>query len=143
MLAADKSMTLRMKKKFTWFSRFLMLLYAVTVCLLCFGHFDGSISMGEDWFGIPKDKAAHFLMFLPFPILMYMAFHTHRGKPWRLILFMVLTILIGAAVGGGIELLQMTTAYRSCDIMDFRADCLGLLAGSVLTMMYAAISKKW
>ena len=143
MHAGDNSKTSLMKRKFTWLSRGLMLLYAMTVCLLCFTHFDGSINMNEEWFGIGKDKIAHFLMFLPFPILMYMAFHTHHGNPWRLIIFMTVTILIGAAAGAGIELLQMTTKYRSCDILDFRADCIGLLAGSFLVMIYAAVSRKW
>ena len=135
MSAGDKSKTSLMKLKFTWLSRGLMLLYAMTVCLLCFTHFDGSINMNEEWFGIGKDKIA--------PILMYMAFHTHHGNPWRLIIFMTVTILIGAAAGAGIELLQMTTKYRSCDILDFRADCIGLLAGSFLVMIYAAVSRKW
>ena len=108
-----------------------------------FDYVKGADNMNEEWFGIGKDKIAHFLMFLPFPILMYMAFHTHHGNPWRLIIFMTVTILIGAAAGAGIELLQMTTKYRSCDILDFRADCIGLLAGSFLVMTYAAVSRKW
>ena len=58
-------------------------------------------------------------------------------------LFMLATLIAGTAAGAGIEIIQQMTGYRSCDIMDFRADCLGLLAGAVLTTIYGAASKKW
>lgn len=133
----------KMKNKKIIISRILMFVYAALVCVLCFARFGNGFDMNSEWLGIPKDKIAHFFLFLPFPILMYMAFHMHKGKPVRLVLFMLLTLLIGAAAGAGIELIQMTTGYRSCDIMDFRADCVGLLCGSIAVMIYGAASRKW
>lgn len=132
-----------MENKTIVISRILMSVYAATVCILCFMRLGNGIDMGSEWLGIPKDKIVHFFLFLPFPVLMYMAFHRHKGKPDRLVLFLLLSILIGAAAGAGIELLQMTTGYRSCDIMDFRADCIGLLCGSIAVMTYGAASRKW
>lgn len=132
-----------MKNKTIIIARILLLVYAAMVCLLCFMRLGNGIDMSSEWLGIPKDKIAHFFLFFPFPILMYAAFHMHRSKPVRLILFLLLTLVIGAAAGAGIELIQMTTDYRSCDIMDFRADCIGLLCGSILVMIYGAASRKW
>lgn len=132
-----------MKNKTIIIARILLLVYAAMVCMLCFMRLGNGIDMSSEWLGIPKDKIAHFFLFFPFPILMYAAFHMHRGKPVRLILFLLLTLVIGAAAGAGIELIQMTTDYRSCDILDFRADCIGLLCGSILVMIYGAASRKW
>ncbi|MBO8456500.1 MAG: VanZ family protein [Bacteroidetes bacterium] len=132
-----------MKNKTIIIARILLLVYAAMVCLLCFMRLGNGIDMSSEWLGIPKDKIAHFFLFFPFPILMYAAFHMHRSKPVRLILFLLLTLVIGAAAGAGIELIQMTTDYRSCDILDFRADCIGLLCGSILVMIYGAASRKW
>lgn len=132
-----------MKNKTIIIARILLLVYAAMVCMLCFMRLGNGIDMSSEWLGIPKDKIAHFFLFFPFPILMYAAFHMHRSKPVRLILFLLLTLVIGAAAGAGIELIQMTTDYRSCDILDFRADCIGLLCGSILVMIYGAASRKW
>lgn len=134
-----------MGMKVSYLSRILLLLYVAAVCLLCFLHIGNGISMNDTWLGFPRDKVLHFLMFLPFPVLMYMAFHKPKpaGRPWRLIFFLLVTIVIGAIAGGAIELIQKATGYRSCDILDFRADCIGLLAGSIIMLIYGAISKKW
>lgn len=132
-----------MRTRISYVSRILLLLYATAVCLLCFLQLGNGLNMNETLLGFPKDKVLHFLMFLPFPVLMYLAFHKAAGKPWRLIFFLLVTIIIGAAAGGAIELIQKTTGYRSCDILDFRADCIGLFAGSIAVLIYGAISKKW
>ena len=132
-----------MKNRIITISRILMLVYAAMVCVLCFMRPGNGVDMSGEWLGIATDKIAHFFLFLPFPVLMYMAFHRHKGKPVRLVLFLVLTLLIGAAAGAGIELIQLGTGYRSCDIMDFRADCIGLLCGSIAVMTYGAVSRKW
>lgn len=132
-----------MKNRTIIISRILLFVYAAMVCALCFMRLGKGIDMSSEWLGIPKDKIAHFLLFFPFPILMYIAFHMHKGRPVRLLLFLLLALIIGAAAGAGIELIQMTTGYRSCDIMDFRADCIGLLCGSIAVMTYGAASRKW
>ena len=47
------------------------------------------------------------------------------------------------SLAGAIELIQQETGYRSGDVLDFRADCIGLMTGAVLMLAYAAILKKW
>ena len=114
-------------------SRYLLILYIIAVAILCFGRFSGGIDMSSEWFGIPKDKIAHFSMFLPYPVLMYLAFY-RPGSISGLILFLVAVILVGGILAGGTELVQGMLQYRSADITDFRADCLGILTGSVITV---------
>lgn len=47
--------------------------------------------------------------------------------------------IAGCLIGGGIELIQGLTDYRSCDIMDFRADATGLVIGSLITLFIYTI----
>lgn len=132
-----------MDKRLKYFSRILLGLYIIAVCLLCFMRFSTGIDMSSTWFGIPKDKVVHGLMFFPFPILMSMAFFRANGRPLKRIVFLTVCIIIGAIAGGAIELIQQETGYRSGDVLDFRADCIGLMTGAVLMLAYAAILKKW
>lgn len=114
-------------------SRFLLILYIIAVAILCFGRFNGGIDMSSELFGIPKDKIAHFTMFLPYPILMYLAFY-RPGSKVRLVLFLTAVIIAGGILAGATELIQGMLQYRSADITDFRADCLGILSGSIITV---------
>lgn len=118
-------------------------LYFIAVGILCFCRFDGGIDLPSTFWGIPQDKVAHFLMFLPYPILTALALHTSKGEPRRMILFLLCIVMAGTVIAGGTELIQATTGYRESDIYDFRADCLGIFTGSVLTLIYGALSRKW
>ncbi|MGN0189164.1 MAG: VanZ family protein [Candidatus Cryptobacteroides sp.] len=123
--------------------RVLLVLYFIAVGILCFCRFDGSIDLPATFWGIPQDKVAHFLMFLPYPILTALALHTSKGNPKGLILFLLWIVIAGAVIAGATELIQGTTGYRESDITDFRADCIGIFTGSVLTLIYGAVSRKW
>lgn len=113
-------------------TRIILVLYMLSVILLCFINFGDGVDISSDIFGIPADKAVHFLMFFPFPILSVMSFHKDTWSKGRFTLFMTAVLVTGAIAGGTIELLQGMSAYRSCDIGDFRADCIGLLSGAVI-----------
>ena len=76
-------MWLPMKKRTRYISRVLMLLYIAAVCLLCFADIRTDIGVNSTLLGIPADKIVHFTMFLPFPALMYAAFHRQERKPAR------------------------------------------------------------
>lgn len=125
------------------FPKVLLVLYFIAVGILCFCRFDGGLDLPSTLWGIPQDKVAHFLMFLPYPILAALALHTSKGDPKRLVLFLLCIVIAGAVIAGATELLQGTTGYRESDIADFRADCLGIFTGSVLTLVYGALSRKW
>lgn len=123
--------------------RLLALLYLGAIAYLCFGHFTPDDSVPRAIFGIPSDKIAHFSMFFPFPIITLYAFHRSNGRPGRFFLFLALSYLCGILLAMGTELVQGTTAYRSADVLDFLADSLGMMAGSVIVIIIRSIGRKW
>lgn len=132
-----------MIKKFSYyFIRVILVVYLASVFLLCFLNMGNVPSMNMEWFGIPKDKVAHFLMFLPFPILMALTFSKRSWSTGKFMLFLLMTAVSGAAAGGGIELLQGLSEYRSCDINDFKADCIGIAVGIALSLCGWAAAKR-
>ena len=52
----------------------LFVLYVAAVLFCCFVRFESLPEVGRSFLGIPADKAAHFLMFLPWPALFSLAF---------------------------------------------------------------------
>ena len=129
-----------MKKKAIWTIIFIVYLAVVfTLCLVNFGPMD---DMPSKIAGIDTDKIVHFLMFAPFPFLCYKVFHRCEGKPYNLVGFVLLALVIGLLLGGGIELLQGAVG-RNTDIMDFRADALGIGCCCVGLLIYSAVSRKW
>ena len=51
-------------------------------------------------------------------------------------------MLAGILLGGAIEGLQGLSGYRSCDIGDFWADCIGILLGGGLVLHRKRIKSK-
>ena len=74
-------------------------------------------------------------MFFPYPALVTLVFARSGWKAPRFTGFLLLVLVSGIIAGGAIELLQGLSGYRSCDIRDFRADCLGLFSGAALTIL--------
>ena len=110
----------------TILARILFVVYLAAIAFLCFMHADKLPDMQKTLFGIPTDKVAHFLMFLPFPILAFLAYDHVTNKVWSAVLFAVLTFAVGAAIAWGTEYVQGMLPYRSRDIADLRADLLAL-----------------
>lgn len=129
------------KKSLT--ARILLIIYIIAVFVLCFANFSDTngLEFPKYIFGIPMDKAVHFTMFLPYPLLMYYSFRRHDEKRLPFILFMIATFASGLAISGGTEIVQGLLGYRSEDPIDFLADCLGLLTGSFLTIVILFILK--
>lgn len=126
----------------SYLSRIVLVLYVISVCLLCFLNLGPGIEMSSEWFGIPKDKIAHFLMFFPYPALVTLVFYKPGWKISRFVGFLLIVLVSGMVAGGLIEIIQSFSDYRSCDINDFRADCLGLFSGAVLTLtIWLAVRK--
>ncbi|MCD8208606.1 MAG: VanZ family protein [Bacteroidales bacterium] len=122
--------------------RLLLVVYIAAILYLCFSRMDAKFLAGS-WLGIPKDRLAHFAMFLPFAFLMYLSFHRSTRRWWTLLLFLLLVLVIGAALGAGIEWVQEGLDYRTADIGDFVADCAGVAAGAVFTFIWGAIFRNW
>lgn len=131
-----------MKVKPVIIHRILFVVYILAVSYLCFGHFEPNDDIPRNLFGIPADKVAHFLMFLPFIPLTYLSFYAFKGKMSSLVLFCAMMFGIGGILAGGIEIVQGMTTYRSKDIFDFVADGLGLCTGVLVTILYAHISHR-
>ena len=119
----------------TILARILFFLYLVAIAFLCFMHVDKLPDVQKFILGIPTDKMAHFLMFLPFPILAYLAYDHLTNKVWSAILFALATFVIGCLLAYGTEYVQGRLPYRSMDIKDFKADALALAISSVFVFI--------
>ena len=79
------------------------------------------------------DKIAHFILYAGLCLFWFMSLHVFKTKS-SLLLASLLSILLG----GVIEILQgVLSIYRTTDIFDFVANCLG-----VLTMALIIYTKK-
>lgn len=110
----------------TILARILFILYLAAIAFLCFMHADKLPDMQKTLLGIPSDKVAHFLMFLPFPILAFLAYDHVTNKFWSAVLFAVLTFAVGAGIAWLTEYVQGMLPYRSREIADLKADLLAL-----------------
>ncbi len=115
--------------------RVLMLLYLVAVCLLCFANL-GNMGPQEQIWGMPTDKLAHFLLFLPFPLLAWGCTLSEKESVPRILGLILLFFLLGAALGFSTEYIQDYLPNRRRDTMDFLADLCGITAASLSLMIY-------
>ena len=126
-----------MTKKLRTFFQVAFYLYLVAVAVLCFGNFSNLPSVSNTFLGIPTDKVVHFCMFFPFPILAFLAYDKLTGTRRSVIIFALVTFLIGCLIAAGTELGQaLLTKHRSGDPADFLADFLALFTGSALATWF-------
>lgn len=109
----------------------LFALYVCAVLFLCFGHFESMPEIGKTLLGIPTDKVAHFLMFLPLPVLGYLAFSKEYGKGDGLVKTITWISVLGCIFAALTEAGQMLISFREGDLMDYFADFLGILTGAL------------
>lgn len=120
----------------------LFIIYIVAVAALCFMKTDGLPQVERTFFGLPMDKVAHFVMFMPFPILATLAF-VHKETPsLRAIAVLLLILAVGAGAAYGTEQIQSMTDYRSYDITDFYADMAGMGTGALITAAYILMHRR-
>lgn len=127
-------MTLTIKRKHFFIALFCI--YIVAVILLCVIRTDSMPEMPRNLFGIPMDKVVHFIMFLPFPILGYIAFHNLGIGLWREIAVLFTLIVLGVVFAYSTERLQALTDYRSYEMADFFSDLTGIAAGGIMVIAY-------
>ncbi len=130
----------------TILARILFVMYLACIAFLCFMHVDKLPEVQKFIFGIPTDKVVHFLMFMPFPILAYLAYDHLTNKVWSAVLFAVATLVIGCLIAYGTEYVQGRLPYRSMDIKDFKADALALTISTaavfIIDVTHIKIRKK-
>lgn len=114
----------------------LFCIYIAAVTLLCIIHTNNIPELPQRFLGIPTDKIAHFLMFLPFVILAYMSFMPTEKGTWRKLAVMGIFLLLGCIFAFATEKIQATTEYRSYEALDLLADGTGLICGSLITLVH-------
>lgn len=117
-------------------------LYIAAVAFLCFAKPDDLPQMPQFWFGLPADKVGHFLMFVPFTPLAFMAFSQTDLSFARHLIILAAIMAAGFGVAVGTELIQAQSAYRSAEAKDILADCTGLLSGGICVTAYLTLQRK-
>lgn len=153
-----------MMKKARWAGFLIVSLYVAGIVSACLMNFSsGKVAIPDTLFGIPGDKAAHFIMFLPFSPLVYtyiFRYEKFQRKPRsqsvnkdsvlrrNAVIRIICTFTSGAAFGGLIEIMQLLlTSGRSAEWADWIADLCGLSAGFALIWPFKrtsdAMLRKW
>ena len=115
----------------------LFFLYLAGILFLCFWHFESLPDTPSALLGIPMDKLVHCAMFIPFPILAFLAFDQYTQTVKQTILFVGVTLAVGLVVAAGTEWGQSAfTEYRQGEPLDFLADAVGLLLSSVIVTFW-------
>ena len=116
--------------------------YIVAVlCLTLLDLSDKTPELPKYFLGIPMDKIAHFLMFLPYPVIAYIAFRPSGERKWAHLLVLTAVFAVGIGMAIGTERLQGLADYRSYEIEDFYADVFGMECSSLITALYIIIKK--
>ena len=126
-----------MKRKAIFITAFVI--YLAAVIYLCLMKPDNLPQTELYLFGLPLDKVAHFLMFLPFPALAYMMLWEKGRKTWAELLILLSCLAVGVGLAFLTEHLQAMTQYRSSDIKDIYADITGLAIGCIVVLINIAI----
>ena len=124
------------------YARIAFAVYLAAVLVLCFAKFPSTDDVPKELWGIPMDKIVHFLMFVPFPLLAYLAFDRYRERRWAAAPWTAVAFLGGGAFAAFTELVQSRLAYRSGDPADFKADAIALAAGSVIVLIAILVKHK-
>ncbi len=81
------------------------------------------------------DKVAHLLEYGIFSFLIFLAFYT-SGKDFLKRHVFLLSVLVGTVYGLSDEIHQKFVPGRDCNIYDFLADCLGIIAVQTVLWLY-------
>lgn len=121
----------------------ILVLYLISVLTLCLIRPESIPEIEKDFlFGIPTDKVAHFLMFLPFPILTTISLTNDRMGIMSKISLLAIFSIMGVGFAFGTEVLQEVTKYRSREIADVIADLAGIATGSIIAAVYLIFKKR-
>lgn len=129
-----------MKKKHI--SVILFCLYIGVVALLCFAKGDQLPQLPAQWFGLPADKIAHLLMFLPFTILALPAVNPSGNGFKGTLLIIVASFCVGVLAAVSTEVVQNILGYRKYEIADLIMDIAGLSAGTVICLIRTVATRR-
>ena len=109
-------------------------IYIFSVIILCLMSFEDMPQATMIWAGIPADKIAHCLMFLPYPPLAWLTFRGKTTLSAKLTMAMILAV--GCIFAIATEWMQSFTESRECDPFDMLADIIGIVAGTVAVLSF-------
>jgi len=118
-------------KKITVAARILLILYLFAIGYICFGTFNRVPQICRLFLGFESDKVVHFLMFLPFPFLLYFSRSKDIESPGKAMIFSVLVFIVGCFIAMGTEMIQTAVPGRNGDRLDFLADAYALAFSSI------------
>lgn len=119
------------------FARAAFVVYFGLVLYVCFGHFDSLPSVvNETLWGIPGDKIIHFIMFFPYPILLFMVRRHPFSAGRQIWIYSIWVLLSGIAIAAATEIGQGFTPYRDNNPYDLIADGAALLSGTLLSLPF-------
>ncbi len=130
---------MKLKRRHIWAA--VLCCYFAAVLTLCLARPEHTAFLNKSLWGIQMDKIGHFLMFLPYPVIAYIAFRPETGKRWRHILVLLAVFGAGVGLAMGTEQLQGLSDYRSYEIEDFYADVLGMECSAFVTALYIIFKK--
>lgn len=129
-------------KSRVFLSRVLMLLYLIAIAFLCFVSGDSIPVIRATFLGFPSDKVAHFIMFLPFPILAFLSTDWKITKVWKNALLIFCILIVGCGIASLTEYIQSLTPTRVGDVKDLYADIISLGISSVFVFLVTLFKKK-
>lgn len=129
-------------KSRVFLSRILMLLYLIAIAFLCFIRGDSIPVVKATFLGFPTDKVAHFIMFLPFPILAFLSTDWKISKVWKNALLIFCILVVGCGIASLTEYLQSFTPTRTADVKDLYADMISLGLSSIFVFFVTLFKKK-
>lgn len=107
----------------------LFILYLTALGLLCFIHGDNLPNITGTWFGFRADNVAHALMFLPFIPLSFLSISIKKTNFFKDMVLLIFLTIVGVCTAYATEIIQGQLKYRTYELKDFMADCVGLAAG--------------
>ena len=119
-----------------WITVFL--LYFAAVVWLYFATIETDPQLPSTFLGIPLDKVAHFLMFLPFPVLGTIAFREQAW--WRTLCWTTLAANFCAFLFESQQ--HRINPYRYTQSSDLNANLLGITVGLLIMVLIGLITKK-
>ena len=119
----------------------LMLAYLCAVSLLCFAQLGAPPSQGLIW-GIPSDKIAHFLLFIPFPFLAWGCTQRQKETVPNILSKLAIIFLLGFALGFLTEYIQGFLPGRCRERLDFLADMCGITASCLAIVIFKLCRQK-
>ncbi len=131
-----------MNKKIGVFIKISFLLYVLAVMFFCFFTISlpEKVDLAQYFLGIRGDRIAHFIMFLPYPFIAWLtcnySHHLLRFRRYSI----YITLLTGVLFALATELTQyLFITSREGDILDFTADCVAILSGTLIIYLFSRI----